>query len=70
MAMQAWIPETWAKLNDANKKQAEDFMQFLLLKQEDDPKLRKTRLQFDVMKGQIELYDNFDDPMPGLEEYV
>ena len=42
----------------------------MLLKQEDDPKLRKTRLQFDVMKGQIELYDNFDDPVPGLEEYV
>ena len=70
MAMPAWIPETWAKLNDANRKQAEDFMQFLLLKQKEETLPEKEGFPFGMLRGKIEISDNFDDPLPEFEEYM
>ena len=69
MAMPAWVPEAWAKLSEENKKQAGDFVQFLLTQQEKEKKPNNEAL-FDILKGQIEVYDNFDDPLPGFEEYI
>ena len=69
MAMPAWVPETWAKLSEENQKQAGDFLQFLLTQQEKEKKPKNEEL-FDLLKGQIEIYDNFDDPLPGFEEYM
>ncbi len=69
MAMPNWVPEYWAKLNDENKKQADDFIKQLYLKQEGGQQ-KKTNLQFDVLKGQIWVADNFDDPLPCFKEYM
>ena len=66
MALPAWIPEAWAQLSDENKKQASDFLQALLTKQKDGKGPKKTRLQFDTLKGQLDTLDHFDDPIPGF----
>ncbi len=70
MAMPAWIPESWAKLNDANKKQAEDFIQFLLLKQKEETLPGKEGFPFGILRGKIKISDDFDDPLPEFEEYM
>ena len=74
MAMPAWVPEAWGRLNADNQKQAGDLLQFLLSRQEaqaaEDAKPKKSRVQYDVLKGKIKGYDNFDDPLPEFEEYM
>ena len=69
MAMPAWVPEAWAKLNEDNQKQMSDYLQLLLSKQEAETKHRKP-FPFGIMKGQIHVADNFDDPLPEFEEYM
>ena len=69
MAMPNRVPEYWAKLNVENRKQADDFIRQLYLKQESG-ETKKTNLQFDVLKGQIWIADNFDDPLSCFEEYM
>ena len=69
MAMPAWMPEAWNKLSAENQKKAESIIQVLLTQlSEEKPvqKPRKTKLQFDVMKGKIKIADNFDDPLQGF----
>ena len=68
MAMPNWVPEYWAKLNDENKKQADDFIKQLYLKQEASEEVKVKPFQFNALKGQIEIADNFDDPLPCFEE--
>lgn len=68
MAMPAWVPEAWAQLSEENQKQAGDYLKLLLSRQE-EPKPKKP-FPFGIMKGQIHIADNFDDPLPGFEEYV
>ena len=70
------IPETvlkdWEILNHEDQDQAAQFISLLAWRRRQEQvqkKPRKTRLQFDVWEGQIELMDNFDDPLPGLEDY-
>ena len=70
MAMPNWVPEYWTKLNDENKKQADDFIKQLYLKQESMEQAKAKPFQFNVLKGQIEIADNFDDPLPCFEEYM
>lgn len=64
----------WARLNADNQKQAGNFLQFLLSQQEaqaaEDVKSKKSKVQYDVLKGKIRVYDNFDDPLPEFEEYM
>jgi len=74
MAMPAWVPEAWGRLNAENQRQAGNFLHFLLSQQEEKAgemtKSRKSRVQYDVMKGRIKIFDNFDDPLPEFEEYM
>lgn len=70
------IPETvlrdWETLNHEDQNQAAQFISLLAWRRRQEQvqrEPRKTRVQFDVWKGQIELLDNFDDPLPGLEDY-
>lgn len=70
MAMPNWVPEYWAKLNDENKKQADNFIKQLYLKQEGGEVPPVKPFQFDILKGQIEIEDNFDDPLPCFKEYM
>ena len=69
MAMPAWVPETWAKLNEENQKQAGDFLQFLLSRQNEEQQ-PKQEFPFGILKGKIKVADNFDDPLPEFEEYM
>ena len=72
MAMPAWIPEAWSKLSEEQQKEAGDFLRFLLShKQDGDQKEQKPRsFPFGILKGKIQVADNFDAPLPGLEEYM
>ena len=70
MAMPAWVPVTWAKLNEENKKQADAFMKQLYSKQQAEDMSSVKPFQFGVLKGQIEIADNFDDPLPCFEKYM
>ena len=71
MAMPAWVPEAWGRLNADNQKQIGNFLQFLLSQQEaEDAKPKKSRVQYDVLRSKIKVYDNFDDPLPEFEEYM
>ena len=70
MAMPAWMPEAWSKLSADNQKKAENIIQFLLAQLGDEQPAKKTKLQFDVLKGKIKIADNFDDPLPEFEEYM
>ena len=74
MGMPAWVPEAWGRLNTDNQRQAGNFLQFLLAQQEaqveGDAKPKKSRVQYDVLKDKIKVYDNFDDPLPEFEEYM
>ena len=70
MAMPAWMPETWAKLNEENKEQASSFIQALLSKQENEEELKKKGFRFGILKGKIKVSADFDDPLPEFEEYI
>lgn len=70
MAMPAWVPEAWAELNADKQKQVGDFIQFMLAQQEKEKTEAPKPFRFGMMKGQIEVYDNFDDPLPEFEEYM
>ena len=72
MAMPAWIPEAWSKLSEEQQKEAGDFLR-LLLDSSKDKNLRNPDhrgFPFGILKGKIRVADNFDDPLPGLEEYM
>ena len=69
MAIPAWIPEAWAELSPENQKQAGDFLYFLLERQEKEKKARSA-FQFGTLKGEIEVSENFDDPLPQFKEYM
>ena len=70
MAMPAWVPEAWAELSVDQQRQAGDFIQFLLSQQKKEEQNNPKPFRFGTMKGQIEIFDNFDDPLPGFEEYM
>ena len=77
MAMPAWMPEAWNHLSAENQKKAENIIQVLLAQlsdgqaaapaQPDNAKHLKTRIRFDLLKGQIKIAENFDDPLPEFE---
>lgn len=55
-----------SSLPDSLKKEVADFIAFL--KQKAQPKERTIRT-LGLAKGKIVIKDNFDDPIPGIEEY-
>ena len=73
MVMPETVLQDWAVLNQEDQAQAAQYISLLAYrrKHENDAKQpRSTHVQFDVWKGQIEVLDNFDDPLPGLEDYI
>ncbi len=70
MAMPAWVPQAWAKLSEENQKQASDYLKLLLSEQGAGETKEVKPFQFGVLKGQIEVFDNFDDPLPCFKEYM
>ena len=61
----AQLYQELSSLPDSLKKEVVDFIAFL--KQKKDPKQKKRILG--LAKGKIVIKDNFDDPIPGFEEY-
>ena len=55
-----------SSLPDSLKQEVADFIAFL--KQKAQPKEKKQRI-LGLAKGKIVIKDNFDDPIPGFEEY-
>ena len=70
MAMPETVLKDWETLNREDREQAAQFISMLALRRQRESAPRKSKVQFDVWKGQIEVFDNFDDPLPGLEEYM
>ncbi len=63
----AQIYKELSSLPDSLKQEAADFISFL--KQKVQPKDNKKR-QLGLAKGKIVIKENFDDPIPGFEEYL
>ena len=70
MSMPAWVPEAWSQLNEDKQKQAGAFLRSLLSQQRDEQQAQSSGFPFGILKGKIEVADNFDDPLPGLEDYT
>ena len=73
MASPEAMLKDWEVLDREDQEQAAQFISLLAYRRRHEQaqrEPRKTHVQFDVWKGQIELLDNFDDPLPGLEDYV
>lgn len=73
MAMPETVLKDWAALNREDQEQAAQFISLLAYRRQHEnapQEPRKSKVQFDVWKGQIEVLDNFDDPMPEFEEYM
>lgn len=70
MAMPAWIPEAWNRLSADNQKKAENILQVLLKELGEAEAPKKTHIQYDIMRGRINVAGNFDDPLPEFEEYM
>ncbi len=69
MAMPAWVAETWNALSEDRKKQAGDFLKVLLSEQREEQK-PPSSFPFGILRGKIEVADNFDDPLPEFEDYT
>ena len=66
MAMPTWVAETWNALSEDRKKQAGDFLKVLLSEQREEQKTPPA-FPFGILRGKIEVADNFDDPMVIME---
>lgn len=72
MAIPEAMLKDWETLNREDQEQAAQFISLLAWRrrhEQDQHEPRKTHVQFDVWKGQIEILENFDDSLPGLEDY-
>ena len=72
MAMPAWIPEAWNRLNEDNQKQIADYMEFLLSRQGDAvmaPKNEKRKLGLLADRFEF-IADDFDAPLEDFKEYM
>ena len=74
MAMPASYLKMWEQLDDSNRTQANEFIEFLFMKQcREKGQPREDAVQpihFGALKGKIKMLDHFDDPLPGFEEYT
>ena len=72
MAIPAWIPEAWSKLSPDNKKQATNFLQFLLSQQgEALPTEVKPKRKLGILADRfISISDDFDEPLEDFKEYM
>jgi hypothetical protein len=55
-----------AILPDELKKEADDFLEYLKMKVDEDTNIKKAGLA----KGLIEMKENFDEPLEDFEEYM
>ena len=69
MAKPTWAAETWNALSEDRKKQAGDFFKALLSEQREEQKT-PSGFPFGILRGKIEIADNFDDPLPEFEDYT
>ena len=72
MAIPEAVLRDWEILNREDQDQAAQYISLLAYRRRHERaqcEQGKPHIQFDVWKGQIELLDNFDDPLPGLEDY-
>ena len=54
---------------DSLKQEVADFIAFLKQKSQ-QPKEEKLVRKLDLLKGKVIIHDNFDDPIPGFEDYM
>ena len=62
------IPQVWNHLSAANQKHALTYMEFLYQQQQESEKKPKP-VPFGVLKGKLNMTEDFDDPLPEFEEY-
>ena len=71
MAMPAWIPEVWNRLNEDNQKQIADYMEFLLSRQADAVKAKDEKRKLGLLADRFEfIADDFDAPLEDFKEYM
>ena len=71
MAMPAWIPEAWNRLNEDNQKQIADYMEFLLSRQSDAVKAKDEKRKLGLLADRFEfIADDFDAPLEDFKEYM
>lgn len=71
MAMPAWIPEAWNRLNEDNQKQIADYMEFLLSRQGDAVKAKNEKRKLGLLANRFEfIADDFDAPLEDFKEYM
>ena len=74
MEMSTLFERKWRKLNPANQKQASDFMDFLLSRQqeaESEPPKPKRQKKTGVWNGEpYYIAEDFDEPLDDFKEYM
>lgn len=74
MEMPVSLEQKWHKLNRANQKQASDFVDYLLMRQQAGQKeqeLPKSNIRLGVWKGEpFFIADDFDAPLDDFKEYM
>lgn len=62
------IPQVWNYLSATNQKHALTYMEFLYHQQQESEK-KPAPVPFGVLKGKLNMTEDFDDPLPEFEEY-
>lgn len=74
MEMPTVVERKWRKLNQANQKQASDFIDFLLAKQQREnisQTTNRTGIQLGIWKNEpYYIADDFDEPLDDFKEYM
>ena len=71
MAMPAWVPEAWARLNEDNQRQAGSFLKFLLAQQDQEQSAKAPKRRLGLLADRFEyIAEDFDAPLKDFEEYM
>ena len=74
MAMPAWVAEKWSKLNAEDQKQAETFIDFLLMRQKTEGKAStatKSSIRLGIWKDEpCFIAEDFDESPSDFKEYT
>ena len=73
MEMPTVVERKWCKLNQANQRQASDFIDFLLAKQQENisQTTNRTGIQLGIWKNEpYYIADDFDEPLDDFKEYM
>ena len=60
--------EIWSQLNGTNQNHALAYMEFLYHQQQESEAKPKP-LPLGILKGKLNMTEDFDDPLPEFEEY-